>query len=670
MFMWHAGAEPGGSSSITASQSAAAKPKIRIVLVGDSTVNEAGGWGYGFKEFLTGDATCTNTAANGRSSKSFISEGRWTNALALQGNYYLIQFGHNDEPGKGPERETDPATTYAENLARYVAEARAIGAKPILVTSLTRRNFDQSGNGKLAPSLVPYVEAMKKLAAEKHVPLVDLHARSVEYCEKIGSEETARLNPVAKDGKPDTTHLNAQGRLVFAQLVVEELRQVVPELAPYLLAVPVMAAPGSPGREASARAPANDSPAFQFAAPALPEIPVRIFNITNYGASGDGVTTNTVAIQAAVDAASAAGGGLVAVPAGIFLSGPIRFTNHINLRVNGTLRMLPLDKYPGGTTAPANFISGKDLHDIAISGAGAIDGQGSPWWPYAKTRGAKRPRMISFSSCERVLIENILLTNAPMFHIAISGKTTDVTVRGVTIRANASTDPVNPSHNTDACDVTGKRILIQDCDVSVGDDNYTCGGGTSDVLITNCTYGYGHGVSIGSPTSGGVSNFTVINCTFNNTDSGIRIKSDRDRGGFLHNLAYLNLRMTNVGSPILIYASYMATNREYRALNNLTPAMAATYPRSAITGRTPIYRDITFSNITATAQSGRRAGLIWGLPEMAVTNVRLQRVNITADKPFGIYEAQNVRLVDCQIVTPDGVNQLSCTNAGVTLTPP
>ncbi len=80
----------------------------------------------------------------------------------------------------------------------------------------------------------------------------------------------------------------------------------------------------------------------------------------------------------------------------------------------------------------------------------------------------------------------------------------------------------------------------------MGDDDFTCGGGTSDVLITNCTYGYGHGVSIGSPTAGGVSNLTVINCTFNNTEAGIRIKSDRDRGGYLHNLTYLNLRMTNV----------------------------------------------------------------------------------------------------------------------------
>jgi polygalacturonase len=402
----------------------------------------------------------------------------------------------------------------------------------------------------------------------------------------------------------------------------------------------------------------------------LPVIPAEIYNITDYGAIGDGMTTNTAAIQSAIDAASGKGGGRVAVPAGIFLSGPIRMTNQINLCLDGgaTLRMLPFDKYPGGTTDPANFISGAGLHDIVISGSGLIDGQGIPWWPFARERGARRPRMIAFSSCERILIEKVTLTNSPMFHIAINGKSSNVTVRGVTIRANPSTDPINPSHNTDACDVSGKNILIQDCDVSVGDDNFTCGGGTSDVLITNCTYGYGHGVSIGSPTSGGVSNITVINCSFNNTESGIRIKSDRDRGGYLHDLSYLNLRMTNVGCPILIYASYMATNRDYRNLNNLTPAIAASYPRNDVVSRTPIYRDIVFSNITATVQSGRRAGLIWGLPEMAVTNVLLQRVKITADKPFGIYNAHNVRLVDSKIITPEGVNQLSSTNSQVTIT--
>ena len=407
------------------------------------------------------------------------------------------------------------------------------------------------------------------------------------------------------------------------------------------------------------------------AAPALPVIPDTVFNITNYSAVGDGAAVNTTAIQAAIDAASAKGGGTVEVPSGVFLSGPIHMASGINLRIErgAILRMLPLEKYPGGTTDPQNFISGSKLHDVAISGSGVIDGQGAPWWPFAKTEGAKRPRMIALSGCDRVLIEKVTLKNSPMFHMALGGQSSNITVRRVTVRAPASTDPIQPSHNTDACNINGHNALVQDCDISTGDDNFTTGSNTSDIVITNCMYGNGHGVSIGSYTSGGVSNITVVDCTFSNTDCGIRIKSDRDRGGLVRNLTYRNLRMTNVGFPILIYAEYMATNREYRALHKLTPEIAASYPAAPVTDRTPMYRDIVFSNITATAQSERRAGLIWGLPEAAVSNVVLQQVNITADKSFGIYNAQAVRFVDCKIITPNGVNKLSVTNAQLEITP-
>ena len=406
--------------------------------------------------------------------------------------------------------------------------------------------------------------------------------------------------------------------------------------------------------------------------PALPDIPAVVNDITHFGAVGDDVSTNTAAIQAAINATSTAGGGTVEIPAGIYLCGPLTLASHIKLQVDdgAILRMLPLSKYPGGTEDPANFISAPALHDIALSGSGMIDGQGTPWWPYARERGARRPRMIAFSGCQRVLIENVHLSNSPMFHIAISGHSTDVTVRGVTIRANPSTDPVNPGHNTDACDVSGRNILIENCNVSVGDDDFTCGGGTSDVLITNCTYGYGHGVSIGSYThSGGVSNLTVINCTFNNTEAGIRIKSDRDRGGLVQHLSYLNLSMTNVGFPILIYAAYTNSIPVYRALAKLTPAQAAAYPASAVVYRTPIYRDLVFSNITATVQAKYSAGLIWGLPEMPVTNVLLQQLHITAERPFAIYDAKNVQVVNSQIITPEGVAPWATTNAEVTVTP-
>jgi polygalacturonase len=404
--------------------------------------------------------------------------------------------------------------------------------------------------------------------------------------------------------------------------------------------------------------------------PALPVIPTNIFKVTDYAAVGDGVATNTSAIQSAINAASTAGGGVVQVPAGTYLCGPLQLASKINLHIDAgaLLRMLPLGQYPVGAKSSESFISGDKLHDVAITGAGAIDGQGAPWWPLAKTTKDKtRPKMISPSSCERLLIEGITLSNSPMFHIAIGGKCSDVTVRHVTIRAPASDDKVLPSHNTDACDVKGRNILIQDCDISVGDDNFTCGGNTSDVLITNCTYGFGHGVSIGSYTRGGVSNITVVNCTFHDTEAGIRIKTDRDRGGFVHDMKYLNLRMTNVGFPILVYASYMVKEREFRDTTKLTPEIAAKYPAAPVAELTPIYRDLVFSNITATVQKGRRAGLIWGLPEMNVTNVLLEKIDIKADKPFGVFNAQNLRLVDCNIVTPEGVNKVASTNAQITV---
>jgi hypothetical protein len=127
--------------------------------------------------------------------------------------------------------------------------------------------------------------------------------------------------------------------------------------------------------------------------------------------------------------------------------------------------------------------------------------------------------------------------------------------------------------------------------------------------------------------------------------------------------------MTNVRFPILIYASYMAKDPKYRKLDDLTPEIAATYPPAPVGPRTPTFHDITFTHITATAAKGRRAGLIWGLPESPVKNVLLEDVHITADKPFGIFDATAIRLVNCQITTPQGLNKLSTTNAQVTIAP-
>ena len=209
---------------------------VRIVLVGDSTVTDDSGWGSGFRHFVTDGVEVINTAANGRSSKSFIDEGRWAEALAKRGQYYVIQFGHNDEPGKGPERETDPKTTYRANMTRYVDDVRAIGAKPILVTSLVRRLYKEDGT--IGTTQTPYVEVVRALAAEKSVPLIDLHAISLADAENAGDDVWADLSPRIEQGSDkgevDRTHLNAKGSDVVGRMVVEALRTVVPELAPLL----------------------------------------------------------------------------------------------------------------------------------------------------------------------------------------------------------------------------------------------------------------------------------------------------------------------------------------------------------------------------------------------------------------------------------------------------
>lgn len=208
-----------------------------IVLVGDSTVAPRGGWGPGFAPYLDAPLTCTNLAVNGRSTSSFRKEGRWEEALALKADYYLIQFGHNDEPGK-PGRSTTEEE-YRANLIAYIDEAQAIGATPILVTPLVRRKFDVPARpGKMVSSLDQRGAIMRELAREKGVPLLELHDRSLALCEALGMEVSQIFSPVKADGTDDTTHLNSLGQKMFGCIVKDELAKAVPTLAPHILHQP------------------------------------------------------------------------------------------------------------------------------------------------------------------------------------------------------------------------------------------------------------------------------------------------------------------------------------------------------------------------------------------------------------------------------------------------
>lgn len=215
----------------SASLVAAESEKIRVVLAGDSTVTDTAGWGAAFAKLLGSGAECINLASGGQSSKSFRDSGKWAKVLEAKPAFVLIQFGHNDMPGKGPNRETDPETTYRENLQRFVKEARGAGAMPILVTSIARRTFQ---DGKIRGELLPWATAARKVAEEEKVPLVDLFTRSVALLEELGPTASDEFNPVTKDGKPDHTHLNEKGAEVFAAIIADEVRKVAPDLGKLL----------------------------------------------------------------------------------------------------------------------------------------------------------------------------------------------------------------------------------------------------------------------------------------------------------------------------------------------------------------------------------------------------------------------------------------------------
>jgi lysophospholipase L1-like esterase len=233
----------------------------KIILVGDSTTAVAGGWGGAFcADHVTSFVACVNLARGGRSSGSYIAEGSWAVALAEMRTrgyvktWVLIQFGHNDQPGK-PGRSTDLATEFPANLRRYVTEARAAGAIPVLVTPLTRRTFV---GGKLVQDLEPWAESIRTVARAMAVPLIDLNAKSTAAVAAMGEAEADTFAQLPKGSAPtgtppsagsseindqpfaqrklsfDRTHLGRKGADYFATMVARELSAAVPDTRPLL----------------------------------------------------------------------------------------------------------------------------------------------------------------------------------------------------------------------------------------------------------------------------------------------------------------------------------------------------------------------------------------------------------------------------------------------------
>ncbi|MDD9268752.1 rhamnogalacturonan acetylesterase [Paenibacillus sp. GCM10023248] len=229
----------GIAPRINALEIVSAPQAATLYLVGDSTVTDQplegypyAGWGQMFPMFFKADAAVANYAVSGRSSKSFLNEGRFEPILEkLNANDYLfIQFGHNDQK-LDEERATSPYTTYKEHLSIYIGEARKRGATPILVTPVQRRFFDNEG--KLIDTHGDYITAMKELAEAEEVVLIDLAAESKRLFEALGPEETKSLFlwawpgefPNFPQGAEDNTHFQQQGGIAVAELVAACIRK-------------------------------------------------------------------------------------------------------------------------------------------------------------------------------------------------------------------------------------------------------------------------------------------------------------------------------------------------------------------------------------------------------------------------------------------------------------
>ena len=378
----------------------------------------------------------------------------------------------------------------------------------------------------------------------------------------------------------------------------------------------------------------------------LPTIPHATFNVTNYGAVGDGKTMNTSAIQKTIDTASA-GGGTVLIPAGKFLTGPFTLASSINLHLvkNATILISDdLANYPSAKGRYQDSITASGAHDLEISGEGTIDGQGNAWWTAfrADKSMTHRPNMIKLSNCTRVRVHGVTLGNSPMFHL-VPQNCTDVTIQGITIQAPAN------APNTDGIDPSGWNFLITDCTIDTGDDNIAikpANGrtpGNKNYTVKNCTFRHGHGCSVGSGTAGGIEDLKVSACTFNQTDSGIRIKTLRGNGGLLQNCTFENLRMTAVKNPIYIIDWYPERN---------APKDPSTEKPEPVTDRTPLNKNIIIRNVTAA--DCPTAGTIRGLPEAPITGVTLSNVNISAKTGMKIYHAKGIKFVGSKITVESG----------------
>lgn len=362
-----------------------------------------------------------------------------------------------------------------------------------------------------------------------------------------------------------------------------------------------------------------------------------VWNVLDYGITGDGSTNWTHALNSLVEKMAAAGGGRLYFPPGEYVSGSITLCSNLTLELESGAVLLasgdPAD-YPWvndgripGWHEPTHqgILFALGAQNIAVTGRGTIDGRGWNWW---HKYGKERPRSLQMIDCQKLLIEGITIRNSPAWTVH-PVCCDDVTIHGITIRNpydSPNTDGINP----ESC----RNLHISDCTVDVGDDCVTLKSGTQsqpfinarpceNITITNCTMVHGHGgVVIGSEMSGGVRNVVISNCVFCGTDRGIRIKTRRLRGGVVEDIRVNNLIMDGVFCPIVVNSYYHCGTPPEEL------AIASDPGPQPLRPDTPAFRNLYFSNLTVKGAQAAACHIV-GLPECPVDGVLIE--NFTVD---------------------------------------
>ena len=367
-------------------------------------------------------------------------------------------------------------------------------------------------------------------------------------------------------------------------------------------------------------------------------------------AAGD-TTLQTTYIQGAINYCNKTGGGTVRLTAGTYRTAPLLIKSNITLRIDSAATLLGspnMADWTVGTSLKNLLYTSGSLTNVRITGKGTIDGSGAPWWAAFNANSAlNRPRLIYLSNVTNLTIDSLNILNSPSFHI-VPNSCTNVVIDHVTINTSKNapnTDGIDPSQCF--------NVLITNCYISTGDDNIAikAGGtvgtasGCQDITVSNCTFGYGHGLSIGSETFGGYNNLRVTGCTFKNTTNGLRIKSSAGNGGLVSNTYYSNITMTAVTNPIVIDWTY-------------------SNPVTTTPPKIPAGINVFINNFTATGSSN--AGTFIGLPNSPIKNIVLSNVNITAKKGMSITDADGVTFKNVIINKAAAKNGTNVTCTGVT----